>query len=97
MATAPAYAADPGHYLNREISELQFAERVLCMAEDPQQPLLDRVRFLAIVAQRLDDFFQIRVAGLKEQLSVAVPPSSPDGLSPAQQLRLIQRRVEQLA
>jgi polyphosphate kinase len=83
-------------YLNREISELQFAERVLAIAEDPAQPLLDRVRFLTIVAQRLDDFFQIRVAGLKEQLAVVVPPTSPDGLTPRQQLREIRARVQRL-
>lgn len=99
MATARPRAVQLARerYLNREISELQFAERVLTIAEDPGAPLLDRVRFLAIVAQRLDDFFQIRVAGLKEQLAVAVPPVSLDGLSPGQQMRQIRSRVDGLA
>ena len=98
MATARPRAVQLARerYLNREISELQFAERVLAIAESPGTPLLDRVRFLAIVAQRLDDFFQIRVAGLKEQLAVAVPPLSLDGLSPGQQMRQIRSRVDGL-
>ena len=55
-------------YLNRELSRLDFDERVLAMAEDPKVPLLERVKFLAIFSQNLDDFFQVRVAGLKEQV-----------------------------
>ncbi|HVH63012.1 MAG TPA: RNA degradosome polyphosphate kinase, partial [Candidatus Dormibacteraeota bacterium] len=83
-------------YINRELSRLDFDERVLAMAEDPRLPLLERVRFLAIFSQNLDDFFQVRVAGLKEQLLAAVAAASPDGMSPLDQLRAIRTRVEGL-
>jgi polyphosphate kinase len=83
-------------YLNRELSRLDFDERVLAMAEDSRLPLLERVRFLAIFSQNLDDFFQVRVAGLKEQVLAAVAVASPDGMSPLDQLRCIRARVESL-
>jgi len=83
-------------YLNRELSRLDFDERVLALAEDPHLPLLERVRFLAIFSQNLDDFFQVRVAGLKEQVLAAVAVASPDGMSPLDQLRAIRARVESL-
>ena len=83
-------------FLNRELSRLDFDERVLAMAEDPKLPLLERVRFLAIFSQNLDDFFQVRVAGLKEQVLAAVAMASPDGMSPLEQLRAIRTRVEGL-
>ncbi|HSS62110.1 MAG TPA: polyphosphate kinase 1 [Candidatus Limnocylindrales bacterium] len=83
-------------YINRELSRLDFDERVLAMAEDAKLPLLERVRFLAIFSQNLDDFFQVRVAGLKEQLLAAIAVASPDGLSPLEQLKAIRTRVEGL-
>jgi len=83
-------------FLNRELSRLDFDERVLAMAEDPKLPLLERLRFLAIFSQNLDDFFQVRVAGLKEQVLAAVAMASPDGMSPLEQLRAIRVRVEAL-
>ena len=83
-------------YINRELSRLDFDERVLAMAEDGRLPLLERVRFLAIFSQNLDDFFQVRVAGLKEQVLAAVVVASPDGMSPQEQLRSIRTRVEGL-
>jgi polyphosphate kinase len=83
-------------YLNRELSRLDFDERVLAMAEDPNVPLLERVKFLAIFSQNLDDFFQVRVAGLKEQVLAAVAVASPDGMSPLEQLKAIRTRVEGL-
>ncbi len=83
-------------YINRELSRLDFDERVLAMAEDARLPLLERVRFLAIFSQNLDDFFQVRVAGLKEQVLAAVAVASPDGLSPLEQLKAIRTRVEGL-
>jgi polyphosphate kinase len=63
------------------------------MAEDPHLPLLERVRFLAIFSQNLDDFFQVRVAGLKEQVLASVAVASPDGMSPQEQLKAIRGRV----
>jgi polyphosphate kinase len=92
----PGPATDAPRYLNRELSRLDFDERVLAMAEDSKLPLLERVRFLAIFSQNLDDFFQVRVAGLKEQVLAAVAVASPDGMSPLEQLRLIRARVESL-
>ena len=94
--TGPAQAPEAPRYLNRELSQLDFDERVLAMAEDPKLPLLERVRFLAIFSQNLDDFFQVRVAGLKEQVLAAVAVASPDGMSPLEQLRSIRSRVEGL-
>jgi polyphosphate kinase len=94
--TGPVPAPEAPRYLNRELSQLDFDERVLAMAEDPKLPLLERVRFLAIFSQNLDDFFQVRVAGLKEQVLAAVAVASPDGMSPLEQLRVIRGRVEGL-
>jgi polyphosphate kinase len=83
-------------YVNRELSRLDFDERVLAMAEDTHLPVLERVQFLAIFSQNLDDFFQVRVAGLKEQVLAAVAVASPDGMSPLEQLKSIRARVESL-
>ncbi len=83
-------------YLNRELSWLDFNERVLALAADQRVPLLERVKFLAIFSQNLDEFFQVRVAGLKEQVSAGVGSTSPDGRAPAQQLLEVRDRVEQL-
>jgi polyphosphate kinase len=88
--------APVSRYINRELSRLDFDERVLAMAEDSTLPLLERVRFLAIFSQNLDDFFQVRVAGLKEQVLAAVAVASPDGMSPLEQLKAIRTRVEGL-
>ena len=92
----PALAPPASRYINRELSRLDFDERVLAMAEDPRLPLLERVRFLAIFSQNVDDFFQVRVAGLKEQVLAAISVASPDGLSPVEQLKAIRSRVESL-
>ena len=95
-APAAAPEAPVSRYINRELSRLDFDERVLAMAGDPRLALLERVRFLAIFSQNLDDFFQVRVAGLKEQVLAAVATSSPDGMSPQDQLKAIRARVERL-
>jgi len=92
----PVLAPPASRYINRELSRLDFDERVLAMAEDSRLPPLERVRFLAIFSQNLDDFFQVRVAGLKEQVLAAVAVSSPDGMSPLEQLKAIRARVEGL-
>jgi polyphosphate kinase len=80
------------HYLNRELSQLDFVDRVLAMAEDASLPLLERVRFLAILGETVDQFFQVRVAGLKEQVHAALPQTSPDGMTTGEQLRAIHQR-----
>jgi polyphosphate kinase len=85
-----------GRYLNREISDLQWKARVLAVAEDPAVPLLERAKFLAIVAANLDEFYMVRVAGLKKQQQVGVTTLSADGLSPTQQLSAISRQVGKL-
>lgn len=80
-------------YLNRELSWLDFDERVLVLAEESATPLLERCRFAAIFSSNLDEFFQIRVAALKDQVAAEVATPSPDGRSPAQQLAEIAVRV----
>lgn len=90
-------AAESGLYLNRELSTLDFNERVLSLAEDAAAPLLERVKFLAIFAANLDDFYQVRVAGLKRQLATGTSTRSADGLTPAEQLARIDERVRALA
>ncbi len=83
-------------YLNRELSWLDFNARVLALAEDPSVPVLERAKFLAIFSQNLDEFFQVRVAGLKDQVAAGLLKTSPDGASPAQQLVAIRERVAEL-
>ncbi len=83
-------------YLNRELSRLDFMHRVLELADDRSQPLLERVKFLAIFTLNLDEFFQIRVAGLKEQAAADLLATSPDGLGPREQLSAIRARVHDL-
>ena len=81
------------HYLNRELSWLDFNARVLALAQRPSVPLLARVKFLAIWASNLDEFFQVRVAGLKEQVAQNVRSTPPDGLTPSEQLEAIRLGV----
>src|SRR5438045_7600211 len=88
-------AADERRYLNRELSWLEFNARVLCLAEDESMPLLDRAKFLAIFAENLDEFFQVRVAGLKDQQAAGVG-ATHDGESPTDQLRAIRERADGL-
>ena len=83
-------------FLNRELSWLEFDSRVLALAEDPARPLLERVKFVAIYSQNLDEFFQIRVSGLEEQVEAGVAATTPDGMTPHEQLEAIRERVVNL-
>jgi polyphosphate kinase len=89
-------AEAPVRYRNRELSWLDFNERVLVLADDGRVPLLERAKFLAIFSQNLDEFFQVRVAALKDQVAAGVGGSSPDGLTAAQQLLEIRDRLDLL-
>jgi polyphosphate kinase len=83
--------------LNRELSWLEFNARVLALAEDASLPLLERVKFVAIFASNMDEFFQVRVSGLQEQVEAGVVKRSPDGRTPAEQLEGIRERAQELS
>ncbi len=92
---APVLRGD--RYLNRELSWLDFNARVLALAEDERLPLLERIKFLAIFASNLDEFYMVRVAGLKRRQSTGLSVRSPDGLSPREQLERITVRTRELS
>ncbi|WHU48851.1 RNA degradosome polyphosphate kinase [Gordonia sp. L191] len=96
---APDESADlpEDRYLNRELSWLDFNSRVLALAEDTSLPLLERAKFLAIFASNLDEFFMVRVAGLKRRDETGLSVRSADGLSPREQLLRIAGRTQTLA
>ena len=106
-AAPPAAAPPPGNtaasqlpadrYLNRELSWLDFNARVLALAEDKSEPLLERAKFLAIFASNLDEFYMVRVAGLKRRATAGLSVRSADGLSPTEQLELIAAATQELA
>ena len=95
-AVAPVDLADPSLYLNRELSLLDFQERVLEEAEDSCNPLLERVKFLSIFSSNMAEFYMVRVAGLKQQVSAGVRDLSADGLTPAEQLHLVREASARL-
>jgi polyphosphate kinase len=103
MAVRSAHRASPqarvlpqDRFFNRELSRLDFDSRVLSMAQDRHRPIAERIRFLAILSDSLDDFFQVRVAGLHEQLTAPVQMISTDGMTPEQQLDGIGEKVRDL-
>jgi Polyphosphate kinase len=86
----------PEHYINRELSFLDFNSRVLAQAHDPSLPLLERIRFLGISCSNLDEFFEIRVAGLKQRLELGTTAGGPDAMTIPEQLAAIHRRATQI-
>ncbi|HRV59903.1 MAG TPA: polyphosphate kinase 1 [Solirubrobacterales bacterium] len=87
---------DPSWFFNRELSWLDFNQRVLELAEDESVPLLERVKFCAIYTSNLDEFFMVRVAGLWDQVDAGIDARGPDGLSPSEQIQAIRSRSLEL-
>jgi polyphosphate kinase len=97
IAGEPSLSSNPAsRFLNRELSWLDFNRRVLALAQDPAQRLLERVKYLAIVSTNLDEFFQVRVGGLHQQIDADVNTPSPDGRTPREQLAEIRMQVLEL-
>jgi polyphosphate kinase len=96
-APEPVTLEGPELFTNRELSWLQFNERVLELAEDDRTPLLERAKFLAIYASNLDEFVMVRVAGLQDQVEAGIDARGPDGLSPSETVQQIAERTAVLA
>src|SRR5438093_2102689 len=92
----PVDLRDTSLYLNRELSWLEFNRRVLHEASDPRTPLLERLKFLAIFSSNLDEFYQVRVAGLKQQVAAGIVERTADGMTPEEQLARISSTVREL-
>jgi polyphosphate kinase len=96
IPSPPPDLRSPGLYINRELSLLDFQNRVFEEAQDPENPLLERVKFLAILSSNLDEFFMVRVAGLQKQMASGSPDVGIDGRTAAEQLEIIRPKVRQL-
>ncbi|MGH8685025.1 MAG: polyphosphate kinase 1, partial [Nitrosospira sp.] len=83
-------------FLNRELGQIEFNRRVLAQAENKDNPLLERLKFLCIVSSNLDEFFEVRVAGLKEQINLDTPGFGPDGMVPYQVFKLVSEQAHSL-
>src|SRR5246127_4906883 len=94
--TTESDLSNPSLYNNRELSLLEYHQRVLEEADDASNPLLERLRFLGIVAANLDLFFEVRVAGLKQQRQSHLSLAGADGMGPSEQLAAISSRVRQM-
>jgi polyphosphate kinase len=88
--------SDPKNFINRELSWLEFNRRVLEEAQDSTQPLLERLKFLGIVSSNLDEFFEIRVAGIKQQIASETSDVGPDGMSPTETFEAIEHTVHEM-
>jgi polyphosphate kinase len=94
--TASPALTDSDLYINRELSWLDFNDRVLQLAEDESLPLIERIKFLAIFVSNLDEFFMVRVAGVHDQIDARIDARGPDGLLPTEQLERIAAKVREL-
>ncbi|MFZ1318943.1 MAG: polyphosphate kinase 1, partial [Candidatus Nitrotoga sp.] len=86
----------PQHFINRELGQLEFNQRVLAQAENASVPILERLKYLCIVSSNLDEFFEIRVAGLKEQINLKSVATGPDGMDARQTLKRVREQVHHL-
>jgi polyphosphate kinase len=96
IETAEIDLKDPSLYINRELSQVEFNRRVLNECYNENHPLLERIKFLAIFSSNTDEFFMVRVSGLKQQVMVGVTKTPPDGMTPREQLVAIHRTITQL-
>src|SRR5687768_5901126 len=96
MISPMAHQSPPNLFINRELSWLAFNARVLHEALDPRTLLLERLKFVAIFSSNLDEFFMVRVAGLRRQVAAGVTQTPPDGLTPHDQLEGIARETATL-
>ncbi len=96
MLSRPMLSCEPTHFINRELALLQFQRRVLAQAADAAMPLLERLKFLCIVSSNLDEFFEIRVSGIKELVRQGSRDKSIDGSTPHEQLRTINQEVHNI-
>jgi polyphosphate kinase len=97
VKNVPQMKAHPAsHFNSRELSWLEFNQRVLAEALDPKTPLLERVKFFSIVSSNLDEFFEVRVAGIKQQIESDLVERSMDGATPSETFRAVRKRVVEM-